>query len=260
MLAKRIIPTILCRGRTLVKGVAYDGARSRGLAAQAVRIQAMRGVDEVVLLDIGATPEGRGPDTGLVRELSEHFFMPLAVGGGITRVEHIQALLEAGADKVVLGTAVFTSTLLERAGARYGCQALVASVDVRARKVWSHCGRQEWPMAPEHHAMLCEDWGAGEILLNAMDREGTMEGYDLELISKVARRVNIPVIASCGAGTYEHMHEALQAGADAVAAGAMFLNTDATPAGAAEYLHQRGIEVRLQTREPISAILDQRRT
>lgn len=244
MLAKRIIPTILCRGRTLVKGVAYDGARSRGLTSQAVRIQAMRGVDEVVLLDIGATPENRGPDTQLVNELSEHFFMPLAVGGGVTHIEHIQALLDAGADKVVIGTATLTSSILEGASARYGAQALVASVDVRAGKVWSHCGKQEWPMAPEHHAMLCEDWGAGEILLNAMDREGQMEGYDLELIERVARWVGIPVIASCGAGTYEHMYEALQAGADAVAAGAMFLNTDATPIGAAEYLTSKGVEVR----------------
>lgn len=101
-------------------------------------------------------------------------------------------------------------------------------------------------MAPEHVAMLAEDWGAGEILLNAMDREGTMQGYDLELIAAVTRRVNIPVVASCGAGTYEHMHQALQAGADAVAAGAMFLNTDATPAGAAAYLQDKGVEVRIR--------------
>lgn len=246
MLAKRIIPTILARGRTLVKGRAYDAWRSVGVAAQAARIHSMRGVDEIVLLDIAATPENRGPDAALIKELSAWCFTPLAVGGGITKLEHVQALLDAGADKVVIGTGVFLSKVLERSSARYGAQALVASVDVRQDKVWSHCGKMEWPMAPEHYAMLCEDWGAGEILLNAMDREGTLQGYDLELIHKVASRIKIPLVASCGAGTYEHMHQAIEAGADAVAAGAVFQFTDATPAGAAQYLQERGIEVRIK--------------
>jgi len=244
MLAKRIIPTMLCRGRTLVKGVAFDSWRSVGMAAQAARIHSMRGVDELVLLDIGATEGGHPPNTDLVRELSESCFTPLAVGGGVSKLEHVQALLDAGADKVVICTAVFTSSLLEKASARYGNQALVASVDVRAGKVWSHAGKQQWPMCPEHFAMLCEDWGAGEILLNAMDREGTLQGYDLDLIATVAHRVAIPVVASCGAGSYQHMLEAIRAGADAVAAGALFQFTDCTPAGAAEFLQQHGVEVR----------------
>ncbi len=143
-------------------------------------------------------------------------------------------------------TGVFLTKVLEKASARYGAQALVASVDVRADKVWSHCGKQDWPMMPEHYAMLCEDWGAGEILLNAMDREGTLQGYDLDLIERVTKRVQIPVVASCGAGTYEHMRQAIEAGADAVAAGAMFQFSDATPAGAAQYLRDRGIEVRIK--------------
>jgi len=246
MLAKRIIPTILCRGRALVKGVAFDSWRTVGVALQAARIHSMRGVDELVLLDIAATPENRGPDANLIKELSAWCFTPLAVGGGVTGMEHVQMLLEAGADKVVIGTGVFVTRILENASARYGAQALVASVDVRQDKVWSHCGKMEWPMAPEHYAMLCEDWGAGEILLNAMDREGTLQGYDLDLIHKVTKRVNIPVVANCGAGTYEHMHQALQAGADAVAAGAMFQFCDATPRGAAQYLQERGVEVRIK--------------
>lgn len=246
MLAKRIIPTILARGRTLVKGRAYDAWRSVGVAAQAARIHSMRGVDEIVLLDIAATPENRGPDAALVKELAAWCFTPLAVGGGITKLEHVQALLDAGADKVVIGTGVFLSKVLENASARYGSQALVASVDVRQDKVWSHCGKMAWPMAPEHYAMLCEDWGAGEILLNAMDLESTLQGYDLELIHRVAKRINIPLVANCGAGTYEHMRQAIEAGADAVAAGAMFQFTDATPAGAAQYLQESGIEVRIK--------------
>src|SRR4051812_5039428 len=209
MLAKRIIPTVLCRGRTLVKGVAYDSWRTVGVALQAARIHSMRGVDELVLLDIAATPEKRGPDATLVRELTEASFMPIAVGGGITTTGQIQELLEAGADKVVIGTGIFLTSVLEKASKRYGTQALVASVDVRQNKVWSHCGKQDWPMYPEHHAMLCEDWGAGEILLNAMDLEGKMDGYDLELIHRVSERLTIPLIANCGAGTYEHLHQAI---------------------------------------------------
>src|SRR4051812_7213443 len=140
MLAKRIIPTVLCRGRALVKGVAFDSWRSVGVALQAARIHSMRGVDELVMLDIAATPENRGPDESLVRDLTEASFMPIAVGGGIPRLEDIDNLLRAGADKVVLGTATFTTSLLETASKRYGAQAMVASVDVRDDRVWSHCG------------------------------------------------------------------------------------------------------------------------
>ena len=246
MLAKRIIPTILTRGRTLVKGIAYNGWRSVGIAAQAARIHSMRGVDEIVLLDIEATAQGRGPDIELVRELSETCFTPLAVGGGITTMEQIQDLLNAGADKVVLGAAILTSDLLERASARYGKQAIVASVDAQGLFVTSHNAKQQWPMSPKHFAMLCEDWGAGEILLNDTTLEGTLNGYNLDLIREISTAVSIPVVANCGAGTYEHLLQAIEAGADAVAAGAFFQVTDATPAGAAAYLRSHGIEVRTQ--------------
>jgi imidazole glycerol-phosphate synthase subunit HisF len=244
-LTKRIIPTILIRGRTLVKGARFDGWRAVGVAAQAARIHSMRGVDEIVMLDIEATARGRGPDVELVRELSASCFTPLAVGGGITTMDQIQALLNAGADKVVLGASILTSDLLERASARYGKQALVASVDARGQHVTSHNAKQDWPMGPKHFAMLCEDWGAGEILLNDVTREGTLQGYNLDLIREVSAAVDIPVVAACGAGTYEHMREAIEAGADAVAAGAVYQFTDATPAGAAQYLRGCGIEVRI---------------
>lgn len=251
-LAVRIIPTLLTRGRTLVKGVAFDAWRSVGLAQQAVRIHSLRGVDELVMLDIGATPEGRGPDLKLVEELAETCFMPLAVGGGIKSVSDVEQLLRAGADKVVICSALFADPdLLDRCAARFGAQAIVVAFDVSARhgyRMCSHGGKcRDTPPDIDdvaHQAYWAARRGAGEIMLTAVDREGAMQGYDLDLISAVSRAVDIPVIAHAGAGTYHHMLEAIQAGANAVAAGSMFQFTDQTPRGAAEYLQQHGIEVR----------------
>lgn len=243
-LATRIIPTLLCRGRQLVKGQRFDAWRSVGLVAQAVRVHQMRGVDELVLLDITATAEGRGPDLALIEELSDVLYCPLAVGGGVRSVADVKALLRAGADKVVMCTTTFHTDELEKASAAVGCQALVVAIDARAGGVWSNSGTERWNLRPASYARLCEESGAGELLLTSIDREGTMQGYDLELIRAVSSAVTIPVIAHGGAGTYEHMREAIEAGASAVAAGALFQFCDATPRGAAEYLQAQGIEVR----------------
>lgn len=246
-LAHRVIPTILCRGRQMVKGVGFDAWRSVGLAAQAVRVHAMRGVDEVCLLDIGATREGRGADLALVEELSEVLFAPLSVGGGIRTLADVKALLRAGADKVVIGTAFVDLTEMKRIADTVGRQAVVASVDVRAGEVVWESGTisVSTQSEPVGYAKLCADVAAGEILLQCVERDGTMTGYDLPLIRRVARAVGVPVIASGGAGCYAHMQQALEAGASAVAAGAMFQFTDQTPRGAAEYLQANGIEARV---------------
>lgn len=245
-LAHRIIPTMLCRGRTLVKGQGFDSWRSVGHPTQAARIHQARGVDELVLLDIAATAEARGPDLDLVREISEGCFMPLAVGGGVRSAADVRALLEAGADKVVVGTAVcYDPTLIAAIATKVGRQALVVSIDVRDNLVHTHCGRQATQYHPVWWAMRVASRGAGEILLTDMDREGTLAGYNLELIRQVSEAVSIPVIAHGGAGHPRHMLEALRAGASAVAAGAMFQFTDETPRGVAQYLAQEGLEVRL---------------
>lgn len=244
-LAKRIIPTLLCRGRQLVKGVAFDSWRSVGHATQAVRIHQARGVDELVLLDIGATPEKRGPDLQLVGDLTEACFMPLAVGGGVKNLEDVQALLRAGADKVVVGHAARRDPgVLRDIANAVGCQAIVVALDVDGRDYYGLVNRIGRKQAAAW-AMAFEAAGAGELLLTAVEREGQMQGYDLEVIREVAAAVKIPVIAHGGAGTYQHMLEAIEAGADAVAAGSMFLFTDATPRGAAEYLAQHGVETRV---------------
>lgn len=246
-LAHRVIPTILCRGRELVKGVAFDSWRSVGLASAAVSIHARRGVDEVVLLDIAATRENRGPDLGLVEELAAELFAPLAVGGGVQTLQDVKALLRAGADKVVIGTAAWISDIVRKASDVVGRQAIVVTCDVVETvaavdddRPGIRCMRA---MAPERARWIAEQ-GAGEILLQAVERDGTMQGYDLETIRAVSAAVDVPVIASGGAGAYEHMRQAIDAGASAVAAGAMFQFTDQTPKGAAHYLAKMGIEAR----------------
>lgn len=245
-LARRIIPVILCKGRTMVKGIAFDSWRSVGVAAQAVRVHGMRGVDEVCLLDIGATPDGRGPDLDLVKELSEALFVPLTVGGGVRGINDVKALLRAGADKVLIGAAALTNPeLIRECASIVGSQAIVAAVDATSNM------ERGWKTAkggmPAHEYAQClVVAGAGEILLTSIEKEGTLQGYDLETIRQVSWACPVPVIAHGGCGSYEHMLQALQAGADAVAAGAMFQFTDQTPDGAARYLAKRGVETRVR--------------
>jgi imidazole glycerol-phosphate synthase subunit HisF len=243
MLAKRVIPTMLCRGRTLVKGKAFQGDRSIGHVQQAARVHAKRGVDELLILDIGATAEGRGPDLDMVRELSAECYIPITVGGGVRSCEDIDALLRAGADKIAIGAALHkVPALLHNARERFGAQAIVCVIDAMPDRSVRAPG---WgPMDAPFVAKYAADHGAGEIVIQARERDGMLNGYDLDLIREVSVAVSIPVIASGGCGSPEHMHEALQAGADAVAAGAMFAFTDHTPRSCARFLCEKGWEVR----------------
>ena len=249
-LAIRVIPTLLCRGRQLVKGKAFNSWRSVGVAAQAVRVHQARQVDELILLDISATAEGRGPDLKLVEELATECFMPLSVGGGISSIDHVRDLLRAGADKVVICSAAIEDQRFVRTLAdKVGNQAIVIAIDVRKDKI-GHVvyGRNATKLTQFHPvwwALRCQGLGAGEIMLTRVEHEGTLSGYDLELVRCVSAALDIPVIAHGGCGSYEHMLQALEAGAHAVAAGAMFQFTDATPRAAAQYLAQHGIQTRL---------------
>jgi len=242
-LAVRVIPVVLCRGRQLVKGQRFESWRSIGLAAQAVRIHQARGVDELVLLDINATQEKRGPDLDLVKELSEICFMPLAVGGGVRDLYDAKDLFRAGADKVVIGTC--GKQAIEDIAGKMGNQAVVASIDVRDGYVYVRSGTVNTKQPILDWARVCEEAGAGEILLTSIEREGTGVGYDLDTIKAVSAVVTIPVIAHGGCGEYVHMRQAIAAGASAVAAGSFFQFTDATPRGAVEYLAKHNVEVRL---------------
>lgn len=246
MLAKRIIPTLLCRNRTLIKGKQFRSWRIVGLVTQSVRIFEARGADELILLDIGATPEKRSPDLEMIAELADVCFMPLAIGGGVRTVEDAQKLLRAGADKVVIGQAALENPqLVSDIANKAGSQAVIVAIDVRDDNVVGLAGQFDERKSPVGFALCMEQLGAGELIVTDVGREGTMTGYNLTLIESLRDYLNIPVIAHGGAGSYEDLHDGIGAGADAVAAGAMYQFTEATPRGAAEYLKERGVVVRL---------------
>jgi imidazole glycerol-phosphate synthase subunit HisF len=252
MLKVRIMPTLLYRDTELVKGEGFDSWRRIGSVMQAVKVYNFREVDELVFLDIAATPAGREPDYILIDEIADECFMPLTVGGGVRTLDHVRRLLQVGADKVAINTsAVDTPALISQIAARFGSQCVVVSIDYRTHsdgstEVYTHCGTYATGLDPVTLARQAEQFGAGEILLTAIERDGTLTGYDVELIGQVSSAVNIPVIASGGCGNYQHMETALRDGkVTAVAAAAMFHFTEQTPLEAKRYLKSKGIAVRL---------------
>lgn len=239
MLATRIIPTILSKNGQLVKGKGFACDRVVGNALQAARIHAMRGVDEIMLLDVTATKEYREPNYAMIRRLADGCFSPLTVGGGVRKERHVRELLNAGADKVCIGSDKID--LLPKLSDKFGSQCITVSFDIETiEEIDYHSIRTIVSFAKK-----IEECGAGEILLQSRPKDGTIEGYDLDIIGHVSSSVSVPVIASGGCSGYNDMHEAIKAGASAVAAGALFQFTSATPKGAAEYLHEKGVEVRI---------------
>lgn len=230
MLKTRVIPCLLLRGQGLVKTTRFKEPKYVGDPINAIRIFNDKEVDELVLLDISASKEGRGPAFTVIEEVASECFMPLAYGGGIRSVDEAQRILKLGVEKVVFNsTAWHHPEVLRDAAREFGAQAVVASIDVR-RKLFGRCevcidnGTKPTGMDAVEYARRMEDLGAGEILLTAIERDGMMQGYDVELIAKVSRAVGIPVIASGGAGSLAHLKDAVEkAGASAVAAGAMFV-------------------------------------
>lgn len=252
LLKTRIIPVMLCRQNNLVKGKGFDSWRHVGAPMQSLRVYVMRNVDELVLLDIGATPDGCRPDFGLVRSLSDYCDVPFSVGGGIRSLEDARELFACGADKVVLNSAALKRPgLITEIAEVYGNQSVMLSIDARKApdgtyEVYGECGRLSTGLDPAIWAREAEAAGAGEILITSINRDGSMEGYDLELVSTVSKAVNLPVIASGGAGTFDHFDEVLREGnASAVAASAMYLFTQQTPAEAKCWLAERGHPIRL---------------
>lgn len=244
-LSKRIIPVILHKRGQMVKGRCFNSNRVVGNAMQAALVHASRSVDELVLIDITATAEGREPDYELVSRLSKECFSPITVGGGINKDEHIRGLLNAGADKVLIGTASKDGQFIKAAAQRYGSQCISVAIDVKQKFVIFRSGTFFTLFGPVEFALSMQRLGAGEIILTSIDRDGTMEGYDLDLIKRVSDSANIPVVAAGGCGSYQHMVDAIHHGADAVAAGACWLFRDMTPRGAAECFIQNNIEARL---------------
>jgi len=250
MLKTRIIPTLLWKDLGLVKGVRFDSWRRVGTIMPAVKVYNTRDVDELVLVDIEATRRRQPPDYALLEEIAAECFVPLTVGGGVDNVDAVRQLLRSGADKVVINTAAYVEpNLVCSAAERFGAQCVVIGIDARrdesgALECMSHSGTRGTGKEPVEWAKEVERLGAGEILLTSVDRDGTMHGYDLDLVERVARAVNVPVIASGGAGSYEHMYEAVARGAAAVAAASIFHFTEQTPREAKRFLMGRGVPVR----------------
>jgi len=246
------MPTMLYKDLGLVKGVGFDSWRRVGGAMQAVKVYNMREVDELVLLDIRATIEGRSPDFALIDDLADDCFMPLTVGGGIRTVDDVRQLLQVGADKVSVNSAAITTPqLIEQIAAKFGSQCVVVSIDAKAEPdgrwiAYTHSGTRATGRDPLEVAQAVENFGAGEILLTSIDRDGSMTGYDIDLIKCVSDAVSIPVIASGGAGTYADMAKAIAEGhASAVAAASIFHFTEQTPLEGKRYLSRLGFNVRL---------------
>ncbi len=229
MLKVRVIPVLLLRHWGLEKTIQFANPKYVGCPINAARVFNNHNVDELILLDIVATLENRPPEIEVVRQISAETSMPFTVGGGIRDIETIRELLNAGADRVVLNTSVVEiPNLLRESAERFGRQCIVVSIDARyidgKYEVFVRGGRKRTGLNPVDLARRAEDEGAGEILITSIDRDGTLEGYDLDLIRMITEAVQIPVIACGGAGSVKHLADAYYiAGASAVACGAFFL-------------------------------------
>ncbi len=255
MLTKRIIPCLDVTGGRVVKGTKFLNLRDAGDPVECAKAYDAQGADELVFLDITASSDARATMVDVVERTASECFMPLTVGGGIRSVEDMKVMLRAGADKVSINTSALQRPELVREGAeRFGSQCIVVAIDARRRPeggwtVYTHGGRNPTELEAVAWARTVADLGAGEILLTSMDADGTKEGYDLELVEAVSSAVSIPVIASGGAGTLEHMAEVLQsAGADAVLAASIFHFGEYTVGEVKAFLAERGVPVRLTTR------------
>ncbi len=229
-LAVRVIPCLDVDGGRVVKGVNFQDLRDAGDPVELAALYDRQGADELTFLDISASHEGRATTLEVVSRTAEQVFIPLTVGGGVSSTDDVDTLLRAGADKVAVNTAAINRPeLVAEIADRFGRQVLVLSVDARRAgstdsgfEVTTHGGRTSAGLDAVAWAKQACELGAGEILLNAMDADGTREGFDLELIRAVRREVTVPVIASGGAGAAEHFPPAVDAGADAVLAASVF--------------------------------------
>lgn len=248
MVKFRIIPSILTDGSAQVKGTCFDNWRSVGSVTQAVKVHAARGVDEILLLDVNATREGRLISPSLVRQVAQFLRIPFAVGGGISSVADVSLLLEAGADKIVLGTAAVTTPGLvgELAGV-FGSQAVVCSIDCvddSGVGLAYESGTRNVSIRALELGLELQRLGAGELLLQNVSRDGLMGGVSTNLVAQLSKSVSVPVIAGSGISSGEDVFMLAAAGASAAAVGALFQFTHETPGTLKKYLFAQGILVR----------------
>jgi cyclase len=256
MLAKRIIPCLDVKDGRVVKGVGFVDLKDAGDPVEASRFYNREGADELCFLDITASHENRGVLLEVVRRTAEEVFIPLTVGGGVRHLDDIRALLRAGADKVSINTAaVHRPEFVREASERFGSQCIVVAIDAKRVpsggegirwEVFTHGGRKGTGIDAVEWAGRMENAGAGEILLTSMDRDGTRQGYDIELLRTISSRVRVPVVASGGVGNLDHLWEGLTAGrADAVLAASIFHYREYSVRQAKDYLRSRGVSVRI---------------
>jgi len=251
MLKTRVIPTLLWKDLGLVKGISFNSWRRVGAVMPAIKIYNSRDVDELILLDITATNNNREPDEEFIKSFASECFVPLTVGGGIKKLSQIEYLLSSGADKISINSYSYKDpNLIKKASNYFGSQCIISSIDYKKTdnkkySCFSNSGTKNQYKEPVEWAKELEQLGCGEILLTSIDLDGSQKGYNIEIIKKVSDAVKIPVIASGGAGNYEHMISAIKdGGASAVAAASIFHFTDKTPAKAKEAMRNRNIPVR----------------
>lgn len=254
-LAKRIIPCLDVNAGRVVKGVNFVGLRDAGDPVEVARRYNEQGADEITFLDITASSDNRDLILHIIEKVAEQVFIPLTVGGGVRKVEDVRRLLNAGADKVSINTsAVVNPNLVADAAGRYGAQCIVVAVDARRVveslpprwEVFTHGGRNSTGLDVIEWVQRMAQLGAGEILLTSMDRDGTRQGFDLQLTREVSDAVSVPVIASGGVGNLQHLADGIIEGrADAVLAASIFHYGEYTVPQAKRYLGERGIEVRV---------------
>ncbi len=253
MHTKRIIPCLDIKDGRVVKGINFVNLRDAGDAAEVAAAYDKAGADEVVFLDITASADSRSTQLEWVRQVASKVFIPFTVGGGIRTVEDYKILLREGADKISINSAaIMNPQLISDAADKFGSQCVVVAIDAKKREdgtgwnIYKNGGRVDMGMDAVEWAMKAEKMGAGEILLTSMDGDGTKAGYDIELTKAISSVVKIPVIASGGAGTLEHFHEALtEGGAEAALAASLFHYKELEIRQVKEYLKDKGVSVRL---------------
>ena len=253
MLTKRIIPCLDVNNGRVVKGINFVNLKDAGDPVSVGEAYSKAGADELVFLDITASNERRATVADMVREVAKKVFIPFTVGGGIRTVEDVRAILREGADKVAINSAAIERPeLISEAADKFGSQCVVVAIDAKKREdgsgwnIYKHGGRIDMGIDAIEWAKKAVTLGAGEILLTSMDCDGTKEGYDIELTKRVSESVEVPVIASGGAGTMEHFYDALTvAGADAVLAASLFHYKEMEIVDLKRYLKEKGVPVRL---------------
>ena len=251
MLKNRIIPCLDVKNGRVVKGINFIDLQDAGDPVEQAKIYSDSGADEICFLDITASNENRETIFDVVKRTSKNCFVPLTVGGGIKSLDDINKLLTSGADKVSINTAAVNNyNLIKESSKRFGSQCIVVAIDAKQKnnkwEIYTHGGRNETGIDALEFSKKMEESGAGELLITSMDRDGTQKGYDIELISQIEKIVNIPIIASGGVGTLEHLFEGIKYGkASAVLAASIFHYGTHTIKEAKQYLDSKGIPVRI---------------